>query len=100
MDGEGRLLEERLAMANRHVAVGRLLVERHRKNIAEGRLDAQLLGLATQLLAELEESLRLHLEDRNRLRRELAKLSTWVTRVQKGHPRGAANSVPTSRTRS
>ena len=96
MDGERRLLEERLAVANRHVTVGRLLVERHRKNIAEGRLDAQLLGLATQLLAELEESLRLHLEDRNRFRRELGKLS----RVQKGHPPGAAISVPTSRTRS
>jgi hypothetical protein len=91
MDGEKRrLLEERLAGANRHVTVGRVLVGRHRKNIAEGQFDAHVLGVATELLAELEQSLRLHLEDRNRLRKELAKLSTWVPRMQKRNPAAAA----------
>ena len=100
MDGERQLLEERLAVANRHVTVGRLLLDRHRTNIAEGRLDTHLLGLATQLLAELEESLRLHLEDRNRLRKELAKMSTWATRVQKGNRHAARGLGPGQRTRS
>ena len=100
MDGERRFLEERLAVANRRVTVGRLLVDRHRKKIAEGRLDGELLALATQLLAELEQSLQLHLEDRNRLRKELAKLSTSGTRVPKGNPPRARLSVRASRTRS
>jgi hypothetical protein len=100
MDGEREVLEERLAGANRHVAVGRLLVDRQRKSISAGQLDAHQLGLATELLVELEQSLRLHLADRNRLRKELAKLSSRLTRVQKRNPAGAAVSVRTSRTRS
>jgi hypothetical protein len=75
MDGERRRLEDLVVVADRHVKVGQVLVDRQRNNIAALRRDGQSIELATKLLAELEQSLRLHIEDRKRLRRALAKLS-------------------------
>jgi hypothetical protein len=87
MDGEKRRhLEERFVAANRHVMVGRVLVQRQRTTIADQRIDPDLFTLATELLAELERSLRLHTEERDRLRKELARLSNGYS-VAKGPAR-------------
>ena len=83
MDGERRRLEGLLVVADRHVKVGGVLVDRQRTNIAALRRDAQSTELATKLLAELEQSLQLHIEDRKRLRRALAKLSARYSRPKK-----------------
>ena len=73
MDGAKRgRLEQRLAQAEIHVSEGERLVQQQRATIEERLRDGHDVGLAKQLLAELEESLRLHIADRHRLRQELA----------------------------
>jgi hypothetical protein len=71
MDAERlQALKAILATADKHVVLGRVLVGRQRKNIAEGRFGRRNTKLAADLLAELEQSLRLHIADRDRLRSE------------------------------
>ena len=69
---ERRVLEQHLLNAEAHVVGGERLLEQQRASIEQRRRDGHDVELATQLLAEMEESQRLHLNDRDRLRRELA----------------------------
>ena len=69
---ERAFLEQRLAEAEIHVLDGERLVERQRTAIKERRRDGVEVTLATELLAMMEETLALHIADRDRLRRELA----------------------------
>lgn len=72
MDGDGRRLAQHLVEAERHVSERERLVEHQRKTIEKRRRDGHHTELAMQLLHEMEESLRLHVQDRDRLRREWA----------------------------
>ena len=72
MDGDGRRLAQHLVEAERHVSEGERLVEHQRRRVEKRRRDGHHAELATQLLEEMEESLRLHIQDRDRLRREWA----------------------------
>jgi hypothetical protein len=58
--------------AERHVSEGERLVQHQRRIIEKRRRDGHHTELAMQLLAEMEESLRLQIEDRDRLRQYLA----------------------------
>ena len=69
---ERALLEQRLAEAERHVLEGERLVQRQRATIEERRHAGLEVELATDLLAMMEDTLGLHIADRDRLRRELA----------------------------
>jgi hypothetical protein len=72
MDNEDRRIRQHLAEAERHVSHGERLVEHQRMTIEERRRDGHDIELPTQVLTQLEEALRLHIEGRDRLRRELA----------------------------
>jgi hypothetical protein len=72
MDGDGRRLAQHLVEAEQHVSDGERLVEHQRRAIEKRRRDGHHTELAMQLLEEMEESLRLHILDRDRLRREWA----------------------------
>jgi hypothetical protein len=72
MDSEKRRIAQHLLESERHVAEGERLVEHQRMRVEKRRRDGHHTQLAMQLLTEMEESLRLHLQDRDRLRQELA----------------------------
>jgi hypothetical protein len=63
--------EQQLAEADRQVTEGERLVANQRQLIDERR-NGHDIEISTTFLFELEESLRLHVEHRDRLRRELA----------------------------
>lgn len=67
-------LEEQLAKAEYRVFQGQLLLERQRENLERRRSHGHDVKLATNLLAAMEETQRLHEAHRDRLRRELAEL--------------------------
>jgi hypothetical protein len=67
-----QMLEEHLAEAERHVAEGERLIEDQRARIEERRRGGLDVELATQLLEQMERAQRMHVEDRDRLRREQA----------------------------
>ena len=66
------LLEEHLAVSERHVETGKACIERQRNLIAELVRDQHDVTLARQLLHNFEEIQKLHVADRNRMRAELA----------------------------
>ena len=68
---ERRLAEEHFTLAEKHVSEGERLVEHQRKTIDERRREGHDVELPVKVLAEMEESLRLHIEGRDRLLREL-----------------------------
>jgi hypothetical protein len=72
MDNDGRRRARHLVEAERHVSEGERLVEHQRRAVEKRRRDGRHTELAMQLLDEMEESLRLHIQDRDRLRREWA----------------------------
>ena len=76
MDVEGRRLAQHLVEAERHGSEGERLVEHQRRRVEKRRRDGHHAELAMQLLEEMEESLRLHIQDRDRLRRE------WASNLQ------------------
>jgi hypothetical protein len=61
-----------LETAERHVSHGERLVERQRAAVEELRRDGHNVDLATRLLAVMEETLRLQIDDRDRLRQQCA----------------------------
>lgn len=76
MDGTKRpLLEQHLAEAERHVAEGERLLEHERATIEQRRRQGLDVELAMQLLAEMEYTQRMHVEERERLRCELRAMS-------------------------
>jgi hypothetical protein len=66
------VLEQHLAQAERHVLQGETILERQHRLIEEHECGGHDTEAARKLLAQLEELQRLHLADRDRLRRELA----------------------------
>ena len=66
-----QLLEEHMAMSDRHVALGAQHIERQRKLVAELERDGHDTALAKWLLRQLEELQVLHIQTRDRLREEL-----------------------------
>lgn len=66
------LIQDHLAMAERHVAEGEEHLDRQTALIAELERDGHDSRTARDLLGTLKESLALHIADRDRLRRELA----------------------------
>jgi hypothetical protein len=66
-----RHLEQRFAEAEMHVAKGERLLQHQRETIEARRRDGHDVNLATALLDEMEETQRLQIADRDRLRREL-----------------------------
>jgi len=63
--------DRQLAEADRQVTEGERLVAKQRQLIDERRRNGHDMEISTTLLFELEESLRSHVEHRDRLRREL-----------------------------
>jgi hypothetical protein len=72
MDSEKRRIAQHLLESERHVSEAERLVEYQRMRVDKRRCAGHHTQLAMQLLAEMEESLRLHVQDRDRLRQELA----------------------------
>jgi hypothetical protein len=67
-------VEHHLALAEKHVAQAQAVVEQQRRIVAELRRDGHDSMLSRQILATLEQTLVLHIEDRDRLIKELASL--------------------------
>jgi hypothetical protein len=65
---KGNWIVASLERAERHVSDGERLVKRQRAITEQLRHHGHDVGLATQLLAALEQSLQLHIGDRDRLR--------------------------------
>jgi len=65
------ILQENLAMANRHIATGNRVIIRQRQLIGELGADGHDTREALALLVQFEELQALHLADRNRLIGEL-----------------------------
>ncbi|MBV9974077.1 MAG: hypothetical protein JO105_01650 [Hyphomicrobiales bacterium] len=71
--GEGRaLLQRHLAQAQKDVALGTRHVERQLEILAELGRDGHPTAQAEELLRTFEECLRLHIQGRDRLEKELA----------------------------
>jgi hypothetical protein len=72
---ERGMLEEHLAMAERHVAEGQQRVEGQRRLVAEMERDGHDIVEGRRMLAAFEETQRLAIEDRDRIAQELANLT-------------------------
>src|SRR5208283_254037 len=64
-------LEMALAQAGRHVARGEVILARQRATIAASERIGRNVGRSKEFLSLFEESQRLHVADRDRLRRDL-----------------------------
>jgi hypothetical protein len=73
MDRE--MLERHLALAERHVAEGQPRVDSQRRLVAELERDGHDITEARRMLTAFEETQQLHVEDRDRIRKELEGLS-------------------------
>jgi hypothetical protein len=71
MDGDERHIAQNFVEAERHVAEAERLVEHQRRMIEKRRRDGRHAELAMHVLAEMEESLRLRIQERDRLRQHL-----------------------------
>ena len=69
------LLKDHLAQAERHIAEGRDHVERQRKIVEEVERRGEDARRSTALLELFQETLATHVEERDRLRSELAESS-------------------------
>jgi hypothetical protein len=65
------MIEEHLALAERHVSRGEELIAQQKQRIAEMERDGHDSRLHRELLEQFEEVQRLHLADLARLRNEL-----------------------------
>jgi len=72
MSREKPRISQHLLEAERRVSEGERLVEHQRMRVEKRRREGHHTQLAMQLLTEMEESLRLHIQDRDRLRQGLA----------------------------
>ena len=66
------LWKQHLAFAEKHVAMAERIVALQKLILAELRRDGHSTELAQRILKAYEEVLDLHIEDRERLKRELA----------------------------
>jgi arginine repressor len=65
-------LEQHLAQAREHIAIGEKNIARQTEIVADLERDGHDVTAARQLLAQFEELQALHIADRNRLEKELA----------------------------
>ena len=70
--GNRAVIERHLAQAERAVALGTRHLDRQRGILVELEREGHNTVQAKELLVTFEESLALHIEDRDRLRKELA----------------------------
>jgi hypothetical protein len=68
-----------LSQAERHVSQGTANVERQRALVKQLELDGHDTEVATKLLRQFEEVLKLHIKDRDRIRAELAESERGLT---------------------
>jgi hypothetical protein len=68
------MIEEHLAMAERHVTAGERCIADQRARVAELGRDGHDTTESLLLLGQFQEIQELHVADRNRLRNELAEL--------------------------
>jgi hypothetical protein len=66
-------IERALAQAERHVAEGRVILARERSAIAASELIGGNVARFKELLSVFEDSQRVHVADRDRLRKDLEK---------------------------
>jgi hypothetical protein len=69
---DGKTLREHLAMADRHVGEGERNVSKQRALVAELQRDGHDAWLASKILRQFEALQATFIQDRERLRRELA----------------------------
>jgi hypothetical protein len=69
-----QMMLDHLALAERHIAEGKIIIERQETLIAELEQDSHDITLARELLSQFLQTQKSHEEDRERLRRELADL--------------------------
>jgi hypothetical protein len=69
---ERELLKQHLVLAEKHIAEGIAHVERQRQIVEGLERDGQDVGRSADLLALFEETLRTHIDERDRLVAELA----------------------------
>jgi hypothetical protein len=72
---EPELVRKHLILAEQHVSRGEELLERQRALIRELERDGHDVRNAYKLLVQLERTQTLHIEDRDRLRDEIASLA-------------------------
>jgi hypothetical protein len=72
MDSDELHIAQHFVEAERHVAEGERLVAHQRRVIEKRRRDGRHTELAMHLLAEMEKSLRLRIQERDRLRQHLS----------------------------
>ena len=65
---------DHLALAERHIAEGKIIIDRQRNLIAHLEQGGHDTALSRELLSQFFHTQKSHEEDRERLRRELAKL--------------------------
>jgi len=70
-DMDRALWEQHLTQAERHVAEGERHIARQQEIVAELERDGHDTRLAHELLLQFEQSLAMHIADRDRLREEL-----------------------------
>jgi hypothetical protein len=68
------MIQDHLALAERHVAEGRRHVAHQKQIISDLKNGRHDTSVARSLLADFEDVLRMHIADRDRLRKELAGL--------------------------
>jgi hypothetical protein len=73
MADDRAMLERHLAKAEEHVERGAKIIERQRIIVAELERDGHNTAEALKLLAEFQRVQAMHIDDRDRLRDELAK---------------------------
>jgi hypothetical protein len=66
------LIEQHLALAEKHVRDGEVILVRQREVLANLARDGHDTSRASQILQEFEDVQQMHIADRERLRRELA----------------------------
>ena len=64
-------LERALAQAERHVAQGKVILTRQRATVAASERSGRDVARSKEFLSILEDSHRLHVADRDRLRKDL-----------------------------
>ncbi len=67
------LWEQHLELAERHIALARRIVDQQRSIVAELRKDGHSIVMAERILNAYEDLLALHLTDRDRLKKDLAR---------------------------
>jgi hypothetical protein len=65
------MIQDHLALAEEHVSRGQVLIDKQRELLSEMRARGDPVDVAEALLIQLEETQRLHISDRDRLRAEL-----------------------------